>query len=98
MSLEIAKMYPCRYSFCGNPANGKYACCSKECRAKVPTCKEPGCKNATEPGIWKGSAQVYSAMCYNHGGRIEFDQEPQNHMKREKLTYIKTKNGWVIRN
>ena len=85
-------MYACRYSFCSKPANGEYACCSKECRDKVRTCSEPDCKNATEPGIWKGSAQVYSEKCYNHGGRMEFDGEPQDY-KREKLMYVKTVEG-----
>ena len=94
MFVQSKKMYACRKIDCKNPANGNYSCCSIACRNQVPTCDITNCKNATEPGFYKGMP-VYSEKCYNHGGRIVYDGEIQETAIREKNLYVLTKS-WKL--
>ena len=66
-------MNRCRYPYCNRPAKGKHACCSAECRNKIPIFSE--CENATEVGIYKGM-YTHSYKCYKHGGRVTYDGVP----------------------
>lgn len=94
--MEFKDFYKCRNNKCDQPANDSYSCCSISCRNLVPTCDVENCKNAVEgPSIYKG-IDTYSTKCYNHGGRISYDGEPQN-MKRLKIKYVRVlPNGkWV---
>lgn len=95
--METRKFFQCRNLKCHKPAMDGYACCSRECRMQVPTCVVRGCTNAVEgPGIYKGLVYPevsYSAKCYHHGGRIEYDGDPQYNLKRRKVTYYRWDTG-----
>jgi hypothetical protein len=89
----------CRYPYCNKPANGRHACCSVDCRNKIPTCNVENCNNATEVGIYKG-IYTYSLKCYDHGGRMEYDGISQNYeyLEHSKRKY-RYKNGeWILVN
>jgi len=57
------KVRMCRRHGCSKPAQDGGACCSKVCRDQVPTCRSPGCSNATE----RDSSELYgyTSHCRN---------------------------------
>jgi hypothetical protein len=80
---------------CPKAAEEGYACCSKECRSKVPNCGIPGCGKATVPGIHKGLAN-WSQHCYKHEGRVVWDKEVMtgDFAVRKKQMFVLTALGW----
>lgn len=93
MSVETKEAYQCLA--CPKAAEEGYACCSKECRSKVPNCAIDGCGKATVPGIHKGIG-TWSQFCHKHGGQVVWDKEVMtgDWTERKKMTFVHTEMGW----
>jgi hypothetical protein len=94
--MEVKTMYafPCRRG-CGKPTTEGKACCSQECRDRMPNCKESGCQNATEPITYQGQDYAgFTDKCYRHGGRAMFENEVIEE-KPQKVLFVNTVKGWL---
>lgn len=91
---SVKYAFPCRRG-CGAPAMEGKSCCSKKCRDMLPSCNEPGCKNAPESITYQGQDYAgYTSKCYQHGGRYTYEGEVIEDKPRKEL-FVNTVKGWV---